>query len=57
MIVLLGVPEKSDYDDTILIDIYEEIIRLTSDQAGLNRICRFTSYEQFFLHMTNSPLT
>lgn len=56
MIVLLGVPEKSDYDDTILIDIYEEIIRLTSDRAGLDRICRYTSYEQFFLHMTNSPV-
>lgn len=57
IIVLLGVPEKSDYDDTILIDIYEEIIRLTSDRAGLDRISRYTSYEQFFLHMTNSPLT
>ncbi len=57
MIVLLGVPEKSDYDDTILIDIYEEIIRLASDRAGLDRISHFTSYEQFFLHMTNSPLT
>ncbi len=57
MIVLLGVPEKSDYDDTILIDIYEEIIRLASDRSELNRISRYTSYEQFFLHMTNSPLT
>lgn len=57
MIVLLGVPEKADYDDTILIDLYEEIIRLTSDRAALDRICRYTSYEQFFLHMTNSPLT
>lgn len=57
MIVLLGVPEKSDYDDTVLIDIYEEIIRLASDRPGLDRICRLTSYEQFFLHMTNSRLT
>ncbi|WP_316670678.1 PRD domain-containing protein [uncultured Propionibacterium sp.] len=55
LIVLLGVPAKNDYDDTLLVDIYDEVIRLAADRAGLDRISRFTSYEQFFLYMTNNP--
>lgn len=55
MIVLMGVPEKADYDDTILVDVYDEIIRLAADRNGLNRISRLTSYEQFFLYMANNP--
>jgi lichenan operon transcriptional antiterminator len=53
MIVLLGVPDKADYDDNILVDIYDEIIRLAADPIGLARISRLTTYEQFFLHMTD----
>lgn len=55
LIVLLGVPDKNDYDDTLLVDIYDEVIRLAGDRASLDRICRVTSYEQFFFHMTNNP--
>ena len=54
MVVLMGVPEKADYDDTVLVDVYDEIIRLASDRTGLDRISRLTSYEQFFLYMSNS---
>ena len=53
MIVLMGVPAKADYDDTILVDVYDEIIRLAADRSGLDRISRLTSYEQFFLYMSN----
>ncbi|MFZ1411996.1 MAG: PRD domain-containing protein [Micropruina sp.] len=55
MIVLMGVPEKADYDDTILVDIYDEIIRLAADRNGLDRISRLTSYESFFLYLANNP--
>jgi len=55
LVVLLGVPDKNDYDDTLLVDIYDEVIRLAADRAGLDRISRFTSYEQFFFYMTNNP--
>ena len=55
IIVLLGVPEKADYDDTVLVDIYDEIIRLAADPGKVDRIARLTSYEQFFLHMANNP--
>ncbi|MFZ1283569.1 MAG: PRD domain-containing protein [Propionicimonas sp.] len=55
MIVLMGVPEKADYDDTILVDVYDEIIRLAADRNGLDRISRLTSYEQFFMYVANNP--
>jgi len=55
MIVLMGVPDKADYDDTVLVDVYDEVIRLAADRPGLDRISRLTSYEQFFLHMANNP--
>ncbi len=54
MIVLMGVPDKGNYDDTVLVDVYDEIIRLASDRAGLDRISRLTSYEQFFLYMADN---
>lgn len=54
LIVLLGVPEKASYDDTILVDIYEELLRLAGDLPSLEQISRFTSYEEFFMYMTNS---
>lgn len=54
MIVLMGVPDKGDYDDTVLVDVYDEIIRLAADRAGLDRISRLTSYQQFFLYMTDT---
>ncbi|MHB9857382.1 BglG family transcription antiterminator [Streptomyces sp. YIM S03343] len=53
MIVLMGVPAKTDYDDTILVDIYDEIIRLAGDRAALDKISRLGSYEQFFYFMAN----
>lgn len=55
MIVLMGVPDKGDYDDTVLVDVYDEIIRLAADRDSLDRISRLTSYEQFFLYMTDTP--
>ncbi|MFT4296096.1 MAG: PRD domain-containing protein [Micropruina sp.] len=55
MIVLMGVPEKADYDDTVLVDVYDEIIRLAADHPHLDQLCRLNSYEQVFLHLTSKP--
>ena len=60
LILLLAVPEKAGYDDTILIRVYDEIIRLGSNRAAVAKISRLTSYEQFFYFMENlstSPTT
>ena len=51
VIFLMGVPTKHSYDDTLLIDVYDEIIRLAGDHRLLDRISRVTTYEQFFYLM------
>ncbi|QGF23241.1 BglG family transcription antiterminator [Raineyella fluvialis] len=53
LIFLMAVPEKLSYDDSILIRVYDEIIRLGTNHAALGRISRLTSYEQFFYFMEN----
>jgi len=54
LIFLMAVPNKSDYDDTILIRVYDEMIRLGDDPALVSKISRLNSYEQFFYLMENS---
>ncbi|AXE38492.1 BglG family transcription antiterminator [Acidipropionibacterium virtanenii] len=54
-VFLMGVPDKQDYDDTILIDVYDEIIRLASDSDRLTSLSRITSHEQLFWFMANHP--
>ncbi|MDR1851137.1 MAG: HTH domain-containing protein [Propionibacteriaceae bacterium] len=48
-VLLLGVPD----DDTLLIEAYDEVIRLAADRDLLNRISRLASYEQLF-YLLNS---
>ena len=49
----MALPEKASYDDSILIRIYDEIIRLGGNRDALAKISRLTSYEQFFYFMEN----
>lgn len=44
-VFLMGVPEKDNYDDRILIRTYEELIRVGTDARLLDRLCRATSYD------------
>ena len=53
MIVCLAVPEKIAYDDTLLIRVYDEVMRLGANRPALARLSRLTSYEQFFYFMEN----
>ena len=55
VVFLMGVPDKADYDDTILVTVYDEIIRLTNDPDLLNRLSRLTSYEDVFWLMASRP--
>ena len=55
LLFLLAVPEKLAYDDSILIGVYDEIIRLGANRPALAKISRLTSYEQFFYAMENLP--
>ena len=54
LIFLMAVPEKASYDDTILIRVYDEMIRLGDDPVLVSKISRLSSYEQFFYLMENS---
>ena len=56
VIFLMGLPDKSDYDDTMLVKIYDEIIRLAGNRSEIDQISRLTSYEGFFFHMARTPL-
>lgn len=51
IIFLMAVPAKADYDDRILIRVYDEIIRLSQDQGLVRKVSRLTSYVQFFYLM------
>jgi lichenan operon transcriptional antiterminator len=55
VIFLLALPAKTDYDDTLLVSIYDEIIRLAGNHAELDLISHLANYEQFFFHMARTP--
>lgn len=54
LIFLMAVPDKKDYDDSILIRVYDEVIRLSANPVILNKISRFNSYEQLFYLMESA---
>ena len=49
----MGVPDKTEYNDTILIDVYDEIIRLRADPDLLDNLSHLTSHEQLFWLLTD----
>lgn len=51
VIFLMGVPLKTDYDDRILLRVYDEIIRLSQDPLLVRKVSRLNSYVQFFYLM------
>jgi mannitol/fructose-specific phosphotransferase system IIA component (Ntr-type) len=51
LIFLMAVPAKTDYDDRILLRVYDEIIRLSQDPVLVRKVSRLTSYVQFFYLM------
>lgn len=51
LVLLMSVPDKQDYDDTLLIRAWDELIRLGNNRGLVNRLSRLTSYEQLFYLM------
>ena len=49
--LLDGRPAKTDYDDRILLRVYDEIIRLSQDPLLVRKVSRLNSYVQFFYLM------
>ena len=57
LIVLLGVPEDTGRSEEILVQVYDEVLRLGARRDLLDPICRLTSYEQFYYFLERNPLT
>jgi len=47
LVFLLGIPEKADNDASLLIKIYDEIIKIASDQKQVEELADAASYEDF----------
>lgn len=46
LVFLLGIPRQTDYDASLLIKIYDEIIKIATDDQLVNRLARSASYEE-----------
>ncbi|MEH7120179.1 BglG family transcription antiterminator [Neobacillus vireti] len=46
LIFLLGIPEQTDYDASLLVKIYDEIMRIAGNQQLVNQLSETTSYEE-----------
>ena len=57
IIVLLGVPADAGRSEEVLVAVYDEVLRLGARRDLLDRICRLTSYEQFYYFLERNPLT
>ncbi|WP_366505763.1 hypothetical protein [Tessaracoccus sp.] len=57
LIVLLGVPSDADRSEEILVQVYDEVLRLGSRRDLLDPISQLTSYEQFYYFLERNPLT
>ncbi|MFT3888089.1 MAG: PRD domain-containing protein [Arachnia sp.] len=57
LIVLLGVPDDGGRSEEVLVQVYDEVLRLGARRDLLDRICRLTSYEQFYYFLERNPLT
>ncbi len=51
IVFVMAVPAKTDYDDRILLRVYDEIIRLSQDPLLVRKVSRLNSYVQFFYLM------
>jgi lichenan operon transcriptional antiterminator len=47
LVFLLGIPKQTDFDSSLLVKIYDEIIRISTDRKLVEELSRTTSYEEF----------
>ncbi|PLS08896.1 BglG family transcription antiterminator [Neobacillus cucumis] len=46
LVFLMGIPEQTDYDASLLVKIYDEIIRIAASQKLVSQLAGTTSYEE-----------
>lgn len=57
LIVLLGVPADPGRSEGVLVQVYDEVLRLGSRRDLLDQLSILTSFEQFYYFLERNPLT
>jgi len=57
LIVLLGVPADPGRSESVLVQVYDEVLRLGARRDLLTALCQVTSYEDFYYFMENNSIT
>lgn len=57
LIVLLGAPDDPSLSESILIPLYDSILRIGSRPDLLQRLCLATTFEEFYYLLASNPLT
>lgn len=55
LVVLLGVPSNPGWSEGILVQVYDEVLRLGARRDLLAQVCQLTSFEDFYYFMENNP--
>ncbi|MBT2729579.1 BglG family transcription antiterminator [Bacillus sp. ISL-75] len=51
LVFLLGIPEQTDNDASLLVKIYDEIIQIAADKQLINQLASTNSYEDLSLYL------
>lgn len=51
LVFLLGIPKQTDFDSSLLVKIYDEIMRIAIDKKLVEQLARTTSYEDFSIYL------
>ncbi len=46
LVFLLGIPKQTDYDASLLVKIYDEIIKIAADEQLVDQLARSTCYQE-----------
>ncbi|MHA6525954.1 BglG family transcription antiterminator [Tessaracoccus sp. G1721] len=57
LIVLLGVPSDPGRSEGVLVQVYDEVLRLGSRRDLIDQLSRVTTFEQFYYFLERHPLT
>ena len=57
LIILLGVPQDPRRGESVLVPVYDAVLRLGTRRDLLTRISHLTTFEEFYYFLATNPLT
>jgi lichenan operon transcriptional antiterminator len=57
LVFLLGIPEKTEYDASLLVKIYDEIMQIAGNELLVNRLADTASYEELTHYLEKASRT